>query len=441
MGRMIEITIGKECVLDPTQVLNPRLLIYFSLASQTLAMLLILILFLLLRRYVGRRTYFHAWTWAWLVLVMGLLAMVVRFQFPFAVSGIESTWPVRVSYFFYELGKFAFLAFLLKGVLLYLQGPPNPHARLVRWLWPLVFGFSLLSVWLSANQLAVLFWQGVVNVVIYLWCAGILLLLPTPRRSLGTRLTGVCLGATGLLWIGYEYALLHEVFPGIQLGAGVWDMISGRNSYLDLILEMLLAFGMILVLFEDARREIDTAHKELRIAHEQLLRESLTDTLTGAYNRRAFNEAAGLEEAGSSFGSVVMFDLDNLKTVNDAYGHKHGDALLQHFASLLRAGMRTSDKLYRLGGDEFLAVMPRAAAEVAEKRMQKLVADAPPLELDDPSAEIVLGVSLGVAGYRSMEDIEAAMHAADRAMYLSKRARKTSPRGELFDGGDPLPET
>ena len=120
MGRMIEITIGKECVLDPTQVLNPRLLIYFSLASQTLAMLLILILFLLLRRYVGRRTYFHAWTWAWLVLVMGLLAMVVRFQFPFAVSGIESTWPVRVSYFFYELGKFAFLAFLLKGVLLYL---------------------------------------------------------------------------------------------------------------------------------------------------------------------------------------------------------------------------------------------------------------------------------------------------------------------------------
>lgn len=432
---------SKERVLDPTQVLNPRLLIYFSLASQTLAMVLILTLFLLLRRYVGRRTYFHAWTWSWLVLVVGLLALVVRFQFPFVGSGAEDSWLVRVCYFVYQLGKFAFLVFLLKGVLLYLQGPPNSRARLVRWLWPLVFGFSLFSVWISVDQLGVLFWQGVVNVVAYLWCAGILLLLPAPRRSLGTRLTGVCLGATGLLWIGYEYALIHAVFPGIALGTGVWDTISSRNSYLDLILEMLLAFGMILVLFEDARREIDTAHKELRIAHEQLLRESLTDTLTGAYNRRAFNEAAGLEEAGSSFGAVVMFDLDNLKTVNDAYGHKYGDALLQHFAGVLRSGLRPSDKLYRLGGDEFLAVLPRAVADVAEQRMQALIAAAPPLKLDNPEAEIALGVSLGAAGYRSMEDLEAAVHAADRAMYTSKRARKTAPRGELGDDVDPLPET
>jgi diguanylate cyclase (GGDEF)-like protein len=277
-----------------------------------------------------------------------------------------------------------------------------------------------------------MFWQGTVNVVVYLWCAATVLTLPASRRSVGTRVTGLCLAATALQWLSYEIALLHVVYP-TDFGLGVYEILKGRNTYLDMILEMLLAFGMVLVLFEDARREIDTAHRELRIAHEQLLRESLTDSLTGAYNRRAFNEGAGLDEARRSFGAVVVLDMDNLKAVNDHYGHKYGDALLQYFASILRGGLRPSDKLYRLGGDEFLVVMPRAVAEVAEQRMEVLIAEAPPLRLENPDAEIALSASLGSANFQSVEQLESAIHTADRAMYTSKRARKTSPRGELPD--------
>lgn len=428
--------------MDPAQLLKPSVLSYFGLASQTLAMMLFLSLFLLLHRYADRRTYFHAWTWAWVSLTIALIALVLRFELLSGMPGArdEQRWWVRICYFIYQFGKAAFLLFVLKGVMLYLKGLADPPMRYLRWLWLVAILFSVFSVLISADQRAVMFWQGIVNVLVYVWCGATLLLLPPSRRSLGTRVTGLCLAATALLWVSYEIALLHFVVPGAEFGVGVWEVLSGRNTYLDMILEMLLAFGMVLVLFEDARREIDTAHSELRIAHEQLLRESLTDSLTSAYNRRAFNEGAGLEEASGSFGALVVFDMDNLKAVNDQYGHKYGDALLQYFASVLRSGLRPSDKLYRLGGDEFLVVMPRALADVAEQRMQLLVAQAPPLKFETPGIEISLSASIGSAAFHCVDELETAMHAADRAMYASKRARKTAPRSEMLDD-DALPET
>jgi diguanylate cyclase (GGDEF)-like protein len=428
--------------LDPAQLLKPSVLSYFGLASQTLAMMLFLILFLLLHRYANRRTYFHAWTWGWVALTVALVALVLRFNVFAGLPGAkdEHSWWVRTCYFVYQFGKFAFLLFVLKGVLLYLKGTADPPLGYLRWLWGIVAVFAVVSVLISADQRAVVFWQGTINVLVYIWCGATLLRLPVSRRSLGTRITGLCLVVTGLLWISYEVALLHVAFPQTDFGISIWEVLRGRNAYLDLIMDMLLAFGMVLVLFEDARREIDTAHNELRIAHEQLLRESFTDSLTGAYNRRAFNEGTGLEEARSSFGALVVFDMDNLKTINDHYGHKYGDALLQYFATVLRAGLRPSDKLYRLGGDEFLVVMPRAVAGVAEQRMQALIASAAPLRLEKPDVEIMLSASIGSASFRSVDELESAMHDADRAMYTSKRARKTAPRSEMLDDGA-VPDT
>lgn len=427
--------------MDPAQLVQPSVLSYFGLASQTLAMMLFLSLFLLLHRYADRRTYFHAWTWAWVALTIALIALVLRFELFSTLPGAhdENAWWVRACYFVYQFGKLAFLLLILKGVMLYLKGIADPPMRYLRWLWAIAIAISVASVLASANQQAVMFWQGIVNVVVYLWCAATVLTMPAPRRSVGTRITGLCLAATALQWLSYEIALLHVVYP-TSFGLGVYEVLKGRNTYLDMILEMLLAFGMVLVLFEDARREIDTAHRELRIAHEQLLRESLTDSLTGAYNRRAFTEGAGLDEASRSFGAVVVLDMDNLKAVNDHYGHKYGDALLQYFARVLRGGLRPSDKLYRLGGDEFLVVMPRAIADVAEQRMDVLIAEAPPLRLENPDAEIAVSASIGSANFDSVDQLESAIHTADRAMYTSKRARKTTPRGELPDDSA-VPET
>ena len=338
-----------------------QMLMSFGLISQMVAIILLVLLFMLLRRHAGRRPYFFAWSNAWLAFGVALIALVVRYNLlPSAVApdtGLGG-WP-SICYLIYQFGKLAFLVLLLQGTLLYLKGVSHPVFGLMRWLWAVVGAITLISVAFSPTLHAIMFWQGLCNVVVYSFCTVAMLTLPMPRRSLGTRTTGIVLAATLGLWLIYMAALLDAVIPEAYIGLKLQSLLEGPNNYLDLTLCMLLAFGMVLVLFEDTKREIDTAHHELRIAHEQLLRESLLDSMTGAYNRRAFNEGAGLEDAKGTFGTLVVLDMDNLKDVNDVYGHKYGDALLRHFASVLRSGLRPSDKLYRLGGDEFLVVMPR----------------------------------------------------------------------------------
>ncbi|MDE2197193.1 MAG: GGDEF domain-containing protein, partial [Gammaproteobacteria bacterium] len=384
--------------MGPNEILNQLVLQYFGLASQVVAVVLLVVLFGLLRRFADRRAYFHAWGAAWVAMAIALAALVLRFNVlpDLLGNGSEYAWWVKLCYFVYQFGKLAFLVMLLRGTLLYVRGaaaPPLGHARS---LWSAAVVIALLSVAFSANLQALMFWQGLCNVAVFTWCAWALLVLPAARRNLGTRTIGTFMTATMLLWLGYLTALMHVAFPDVHMGTTLFQELSGRNTYIDLILDMLLAFGMVLVLFEDAKREIDTAHNELRIAHEQLLRESLLDSMTGAYNRRAFNEGAGLEDVKGSFGALVVFDMDNLKDVNDVYGHKYGDQLLCHFVSVLRQSLRPSDKLYRLGGDEFLAVMPRAVASVAEPRMQQLITDASPLVVNETGARIRLHVSIGV---------------------------------------------
>ena len=313
---------------------------------------------------------------------------------------------------------------LLRGTLLYVSGLADPPLGYLRYIWMAAGALALASVVLSRDLVGVMFWQSFANVVVFGWCALALARLPGVRHSLGTRFTSAFFALTTLLWTAYLLAFTYHFFPQLGIGSWTWQFFTGRNTYFDLILAMLLAFGMVLVLFEDARREIDGAHRELRIAHEQLLRESLVDSLTGAYNRRAFTEGAGLEGLHGSFGALAVFDLDNLKEVNDHHGHRYGDALLRHFSSVLRAGLRPSDKLYRLGGDEFLLVVPRAIATVLEKRVREIVAAAQPLKFDDSGLSFEIKASIGVADFKSVEELETALHTADRAMYSAKRSRK-----------------
>jgi diguanylate cyclase (GGDEF)-like protein len=415
--------------MQPVQLSVQVLIQYLGLISQAATVLLLVVLFVMLRRSSDRRAYFHAWSNAWVALAIALTTLVLRYiLLPHLLGGPapEGALLVRVSYFIYQFSKFAFLILLLRGTLLYVGGLADPPLGYLKLLWAVAVAVALVSVILTHDAVGVLFWQSAANLVMFGWCAAVLLLLPRTRHSLGTRTMAVVLLLNVALWSCYVLAFTFHFFPQFGVGSPVWNFFSGRNTFFDLILEMLLAFGMVLVLFEDARREIDSAHRELRIAHEQLLRESYLDSLTGAYNRRAFNEGAGLEDARGSFGALAVFDLDNLKDVNDQHGHKYGDELLRHFANILRAGLRANDKLYRLGGDEFLLVMPRAVATVVEKRVRELISGAPPLQIQGTELSFPVRASIGVATFKSVEQLEAAVHDADRAMYSAKRSRKRS---------------
>ena len=140
------------------------------------------------------------------------------------------------------------------------------------------------------------------------------------------------------------------------------------NPYFDLMGHLALGYGMVVLVMEDAKREVDNAHGELAVAHDQLRRASLYDSVTGSMNRRAFQEGLGLEAARATFGAVMMLDTDNLKAVNDQHGHAAGDALLRYLVEVIRSELRGSDKLYRWGGDEFLIVFPGSSATLVKRR-------------------------------------------------------------------------
>jgi diguanylate cyclase (GGDEF)-like protein len=157
----------------------------------------------------------------------------------------------------------------------------------------------------------------------------------------------------------------------------------------------------------------------------EIVRLATIDTLTGAINRRSFFEAAATELARARRYrrplGLMMLDADHFKRVNDTYGHAIGDEVLKALAAALKAGIRDSDILGRLGGEEFAIVLPETdlpqAAALAE-RLRKAVAD---LTVPGGQHGITFTVSIGVAPV-PLEDggIEQALALADLLLYRAK---------------------
>jgi len=152
---------------------------------------------------------------------------------------------------------------------------------------------------------------------------------------------------------------------------------------------------------------------------------SETDDLTGIYNMRGFAIIVGrLFDQAVRYNrpvSLLMIDSDNLKAVNDLYGHEAGNRLLKMVAKCIETELRHTDVLARYGGDEFVALLPETAAaralEVAG-RILKAVATAP---LEFEGRRIETSVSIGLASYpEDGRSIDAIQGRADRAMYLAK---------------------
>lgn len=402
---------------------------YLGLLMQAGGTVLLLLLFVLLRRQAQRRNYFLAWSNAWLCLTVALLTLGVGLG-----NSPDEHWWVFPTYFIYMVGKLCFFGLLLVGAIMYVRG----YDRRLHWGMAYVAGFAytVLAFMFDHYLDRLVVWQAPVAVVCCVVAGSLLLNLAPARRTLGSRATGIVFLLIGALW-----ALYFVVFQGteartLDLALTLPAVLAAYNSYFDLLLQMLLAFGMILILLEDSKREIDAAHAELALAHDKLLTESYRDSLTGALNRRAFTEGIGLEAAASTFGTVVMLDLDNLKVINDELGHAAGDDMLKHLVAELRLNSRPTDMLYRMGGDEFLLVLPRSRAEAATPRLDLMLRQAPRLKVAGSEHGLRLKTSLGAADYTSPRDMQDAIKEADRLMYEAKRRHKatgeldTDPRGQ-----------
>jgi diguanylate cyclase (GGDEF)-like protein len=407
---------------------SPEPVVFAGLLAQTTSALLLAVLFAaLLRRYGRRRVYFGLWGWAWVALALALAALDLRFRVV-AADGVAAS----ALHFVYQLGKVSWIVLLAAGVMRLTRGLPSRRTVGIC----LVAGalYAAVSAGLGEGGLRSLaLWQAPLMIVAGLGSAGALLALPRGRRTAGTSMTALVFGAVALLWAAYLGVYLRSGGAAVAPG-NAYRVLAVYN----LVLEVLSGLGMVLILMEEGQRDLDDAWQQLETAYGDLQRRSLHDALTGCLNRRALEERAGLEHLAAEFGAVVMLDLDNLKLVNDALGHGAGDRLLQHLVGVLRQGIRPGDRIYRWGGDEFVLLMRRGRVAQLHGRLRRIIAAAPPLTLGGVAVE--LAVSAGCADFAAGEQIDAAIAAADRAMYEEKRRRKMGPSPlPLQDVTDPPP--
>ena len=173
-----------------------------------------------------------------------------------------------------------------------------------------------------------------------------------------------------------------------------------------------------------ARKEAEEKIQRLNIGLEQL---AMTDYLTNLYNRRYFMQR-GTEEFKRARRNkqplaLLMLDIDHFKKVNDSYGHKTGDIVLQQVAAALKSSLREIDILGRIGGEEFAVLLPNTllhdAALLAERVQQSIAGTS--LEMPGASMAITITISIGVAAVANgMSGIDDMLRNADAAMYQAK---------------------
>lgn len=396
-----------------------RLISVIGLVAQLGGTVLLIALFFLLFHNASRRRYFLYWGRGWLALAVALCALLLRYALFPANAGAQGA-SARLLAGVYLYGKLVYFGLLAAGTAAYTSGlrlrGTTPYALAA------LGAYTAVAVALSTELPGVFLWQGPAAMAALAYSSVRFLRLPPSRRSLGSRATGVFFGIMAAQWAVY-FAAFGLAEPIEALPAAVRVVVQ-YNAYFDLLVQVLLGYGMVVLLMEDAKREVDDAHAELAVAHDRLRRVSLYDALTGCLNRRAFLEQVALEGARASFGAVVMVDLDNLKTVNDTLGHAVGDELLRGAAETLRHATRPVDRLFRWGGDEFLLLMPGARADEVQPLLAERIGRlARELRMTEG---VPLLLSLGSADYDDADGLEAAIREADDAMYAHKALRKRS---------------
>jgi diguanylate cyclase (GGDEF)-like protein len=186
---------------------------------------------------------------------------------------------------------------------------------------------------------------------------------------------------------------------------------------------------------EVARIREELAQAESRLA--ELERLANEDSLAPISNRRAFlrdlARTAGYVERYGASCSLLYFDVNGLKAINDTFGHAAGDAALIHVAEVLRAQTRSSDIVGRLGGDEFGVLLARADEAAALRKAERLADAVASTLLSWKGTIISMSVAYGAHRLGPGEDPQVALAAADRAMYRHKQTRCAGRSEEAVD--------
>ena len=384
-----------------------------GLAIQCVGILLVALLTVSMRGSIKSASV-NYWAAAWMGLSLALVSLFV---------GIQVGSPQRVFFSGYFLGEYAFGLLFIAGCRHYATGA-RLNRRAIFAAGAAVIVATLLP-FLSADFNDLFMVHATIFAALFAVAAWSLRpAFGTVKSSPGLR---VMLAALVLLAIDF----LHYV-PVFASRKGLWGFTvpAGYLQYtsiVDLILEILLGFGTIMVLLEGVRREVEATNAQLTHAHDQLELTARMDPLTEALNRHAFHSLLSRGEGGEAQdvdGCVAIIDIDNLKPINDTLGHSVGDKAIRAVARAVRSLIRADDMLFRWGGDEFMVLMFKLDEKEARRRMETLnsILESNAEKWFDAPAKV--SVSVGVWGFVSLNELGAAIEKADQAMYSTKQERR-----------------
>ncbi|MFN3419592.1 MAG: GGDEF domain-containing protein [Pyrinomonadaceae bacterium] len=377
-----------------------------NLILQLNGVIIIAVLCLLLGKSL-RQTALKYWTIAWLSLSFSLICLRLAISF-------EVFAPLLTTYFY--LGQYIF-GFLVVAGCIGLDTGWELRPRTEIWFAPFLIAAILLPlVSTDVNEL----YPFHCLILAGFFTAAFVISARSDRNTFGRKLMHIALGALLLDMLLYSAAIIACREQAID------STILAYNSIIELVLQTSLGMGMVLVLLEKVLTEAESAHERLQDANRKLEQLVHTDPLTAAFNRHAFYgfiKKQGDENSETS-GCVGFFDIDDLKGINDRYGHTVGDMAIRCVVKGIREIVRAEDLIFRWGGDEFFVVMISMDAEMAMMRMTRLEAMLSNVSVEGVEHPIDISVSWGFTDFADISGLEAAINEADAAMYLRKQERK-----------------
>ncbi len=340
-----------------------------------------------------------AWTAAWVALFVALMTLLAAFRVPSIAHFLQP---------FYLFFEYAFAYLVFAGCREYATGKTLEPKD----------GWMALIMLLPAVALPVMGqWQFNVfypfHALIYAYlffCAWRQLggARPSERGRAGLRVLKVALAILAL-----AYATYAPIFAAAAKG---WletePAFLAFSPFYDMLMLTLLGFGVVMLTSGEV-------HSDLEKARDRLAGVAQLDHLTSAFNRHAFYQVLDRDLSGTA----VFADIDNLKSINDQFGHAAGDTAIRACATALRSHIRADDLLFRWGGDEFLVLLLGFSEADARRRLGAVNDLLRDIHIAGTGGTMTVSVSMGFAAFNSAESLDEVIRVADTAMYGHKRRR------------------
>ena len=363
----------------------------------------------------------------WLLLAMIVLNLVLVGVFWFALDGDSPrllAWKNAIGWTNLGMAVWLLVLWVAAGPLSRRE-TPNGLARLVQILAPFSFVFFTVAITVIDQMVT----PNISPFLLGNVFVGLLLLM-RPMLAVCVFLVGYL-----LLYVGLG---LTQADPG--------QLLSNRaNGFAATVMSIVLSIVLWSknTVYALLRCELETRNAALLHKQEELVWLAKRDALTGLFNRGEFLRIAELElkraQRHGTDTSAIMLDLDLFKNINDTYGHPAGDSVLKHTANCLLGGVRNIDIVARIGGEEFIVLLPQTsqgdAVALAEKLLRVLRQSPTQITSElQIAATSSLGVGSLLAGQQGT--VASLYAAADHALYEAKRlgrdrVEKTEPDGSL----------